>query len=169
MLENGHEELPIDLANGASPNFKFMGELAEKGHKHVVAYVHRFGEAGTMGQMDCVYSYWVTRRDEGFGAQGLAALRDLVPVLGLAIKSAAQADIAKTLGRVYLGRDAAEQVLRGKITRGVTERSTRCCGSPTCAARPRSARASSPARSSRSSTIMRRPRSTPSMRPAARC
>ena len=73
-----------------------------------------FGEAGTMGQMDCVYSYWVTRRDEGFGAQGLAALRDLVPVLGLAIKSAAQADIAKTLGRVYLGRDAAEQVLRGR-------------------------------------------------------
>ena len=67
-------------------NSDSAGELAEKGHKHVVAYVHRFGEAGTMGQMDCVYSYWVTRRDEGFGAQGLAALRDLVPVLGLAIK-----------------------------------------------------------------------------------
>ena len=28
----------------------------------------------------------------------------------------------KTLGRVYLGRDAAEQVLRGRIARGVTER-----------------------------------------------
>src|SRR4051812_10001363 len=122
MLENGHEELPVDLANGVSPNFKFMGELAEKGHKHVVAYVHRFGEAGTMGQMDCVYSYWVTRRDDGFGAQGLAALRDLVPVLGLAIKTAAQADIAKTLARVYLGRDTSEQVLRGRIARGVTER-----------------------------------------------
>ena len=75
-----------------------------------------------MGQMDCVYSYWVTRREDGFGAQGLAALRDLVPVLGLAIKSAAQVDIARTLGRVYLGRDAAEQVLRGRIARGVTER-----------------------------------------------
>src|SRR6266704_1438610 len=122
MLENGHEELPIDLADGASYNFKFMGELAEKGHKHLVAYVHQFGEAGTMGQMDCVYSYWVTRRDEGFGAQGMAALRDLVPVLGLAIKSAAQVDIARTLGRVYLGRDASEQVLRGRISRGVTER-----------------------------------------------
>src|SRR6266446_2087563 len=122
MLENGHEELPIDLANGASYNFKFIGELAEKGHKHLVAYVHQFGEAGTMGQMDCVYSYWVTRRDEGFGAEGLAALRDLVPVLALAIKSAAQVDIARTLGRVYLGRDASEQVLRGRISRGVTER-----------------------------------------------
>jgi adenylate cyclase len=72
--------------------------------------------------MDCVYSYWVTRRDDGFGEEAMAALRDLVPVLGLAIKSAAQVDIARTLGRVYLGRDASEQVLRGKISRGVTER-----------------------------------------------
>src|SRR5438105_8958561 len=72
--------------------------------------------------MNCVCSYWVPKRDEGFGAPGMAALRDLVPVLGLAIKSAAQADITKTLGRVYLGRDTAEQVLRGRIARGVTER-----------------------------------------------
>src|SRR6476646_5426775 len=122
MLEHGHEELPLDLANGNPHNFGIVGDLAEKGHKHLVAYVHQFGEAGTMGQMDCVYSYWTTRRDEGFGTQGLAALRDLVPVLGLAIKTAAQADIAKTLGRVYLGRDAAEQVLRGMISRGVAER-----------------------------------------------
>ncbi len=45
-----------------------------------------------------------------------------MPVLGLAIKSAQQIDIARTLGRVYLGRDASEQVLRGRISRGVTER-----------------------------------------------
>jgi len=122
MLENGHEELPIELGDGQSNRFKFVNELAEQGHKHLVAYVHQFGEAGTMGQMDCVYSYWVTRHDDGFGPQGLAALRDLVPALGLAIKSAAQADITKTLGRVYLGRETAEQVLRGRITRGVTER-----------------------------------------------
>jgi adenylate cyclase len=122
MLERGIEEMPIDLADGASHRYGFARDLAEKGHKHVVAYAHRFGEAGTMGQMDCVYSYFVTRRDEGFGAQGLAALRELVPVLGLAIKTGAQAEIAKTLGRVYLGRDAAEQVLRGRIARGVTER-----------------------------------------------
>ena len=45
-----------------------------------------------------------------------------MPVLGLAIKSAQQMDIARTLGRVYLGRDASAQVLRGRISRGVTER-----------------------------------------------
>src|SRR6202048_4483549 len=122
MLEHGHDEIRIDLADCAPLAFSMVDDLAAKGHKHFVAFVHRFGEAGTMGQMDCFYSYWVTRRDEGFGEQGLAALRDLVPVLGLAIKSAAQIDIARTLGRVYLGRDASEQVLRGRISRGVTER-----------------------------------------------
>ena len=122
MLEHGHEELLIDLADCASLDFSMIDDLAAKGHKHFVAFVHRFGEAGTMGQMDCVYSYWLTRRDEGFGTQDLTALRDLVPVLGLAIKSAAQVEIARTLGRVYLGRDTSEQVLRGKISRGVTER-----------------------------------------------
>jgi adenylate cyclase len=122
MLENGLDDLKIDFADRASLDFSLIDELAAKGHRHLVAFVHRFGEAGTLGQMDCVYSYWVTRRDEGFGEQSLAALRDLVPLLGLAIKSAAQVDIARTLGRVYLGRDASEQVLRGRMSRGVTER-----------------------------------------------
>jgi adenylate cyclase len=122
MLERGHDEMAIDLEDCASLDFSMINELADKGHKHFVAFVHRFGEAGTIGEMDCFYSYWTTRRSEGFGEQNMAALRDLVPVLGLAVKSAAQAEIARTLGRVYLGRDAAEQVLRGRITRGVTEK-----------------------------------------------
>ncbi len=122
MLEHGHDELQIDLADCASLDFSMIDELAEKGHRHFVCFVHRFGEAGTIGQMDCLYSYWLTRSPAGFSEQALSALRDLVPALGLAIKSAAQVDIARTLGRVYLGRDACEQVLRGRISRGVTER-----------------------------------------------
>jgi adenylate cyclase len=122
MLENGRDELHIDLADGASSGFPIISDHAAQGHQHYLAFVHRFGEAGTLGQMDCVYSCWLTRRADGFGELGLSALRDLVPVLGLAIKSAAQVDIARTLGRVYLGRDASEQVLRGRISRGVTER-----------------------------------------------
>src|ERR1700674_3713250 len=122
MLENGHDEMRIDLADCASLDFSMIDDLAANGHRHFLAFVHRFGETGAIGQMDCLYSYWLTRRAEGFGEQGVAALRDLVPVLGLAIKSAAQVDIARTLGRVYLGRDASEQVLGGRIARGVTER-----------------------------------------------
>src|SRR5712671_2410147 len=122
MLENGHDDVQIDLADCASLDFTMIDDLAARGHRHFVAFVHRFGEAGTIGEMDCLYSYWLTRRADGFSEQGLSALREVVPVLGLAIKSAAQVEIARTLGRVYLGRDASEQVLRGRISRGVTER-----------------------------------------------
>ncbi len=122
MLENGHDELKIDLGDLGSRDFSMIGDLADKGHRHLLAFVHRFGDAGTLGEMDCFYSYFATRRERGFRDAELEALRDLVPVLGLAIKSAQQMDIARTLGRVYLGRDASEQVLRGRISRGVTER-----------------------------------------------
>lgn len=122
LLDNGLDELVIDLADSESLDFNLIKDVAAQGHKHIVIFVHRFGEGGSMGLMDCFYSYWTTRRPEGFGAEGLAALRDLVPALGLAIKSAAQMDVARTLGRVYLGRDASEQVLRGRVARGVTER-----------------------------------------------
>ena len=122
MLEHGHDEIMIDLADHPTLGFSMLPELAENGHRHFVGFVHRFGETGALGQMDCFYYYWLTRRAGGFNDDELAALRDLVPVLGLVIKSAQQVDIVRTLGRVYLGRDASEQVLRGRITRGVTER-----------------------------------------------
>jgi adenylate cyclase len=122
MMENGHDELHLDLADSASQNFSMIGDLVDKGHRHFLAFIHRFGDAGTLGQMDCFYSYFTTRREQGFREREVEALRDLVPVLGLAIKSAQQVDIARTLGRVYLGRDASAQVLSGRISRGVTER-----------------------------------------------
>jgi adenylate cyclase len=122
MLEKGHDELLIDLTDCAHLDFSMIHNLAEEGHRHFLSFVHRFGDAGTLGQMDCFYSYWTTRRDGGFTEGQMAALRDLVPLLALTIKSAQQVDIVRTLGRVYLGRDASEQVLRGRISRGVTER-----------------------------------------------
>jgi adenylate cyclase len=121
MLEKGHDEFSTDLTDCAHLDFPMIHQLAEKGHSHFLAFVHRFGEAGTLGQMDCFYSYWATRREGGFTEMQMAALRDLVPLLALAIKSAQQVDIVRTLGRVYLGRDASEKVLSGRISRGVTE------------------------------------------------
>jgi adenylate cyclase len=121
LLEGGHDELLLDLTDPVAHRFSRMTEWIEQGHRHMLAFVHRFGETGALGQMDCFYSYWMTRRDGGFDDRELAALRDLVPVLGMVIKSAQQVDIVRTLGRVYLGRDASERVLHGKISRGVTE------------------------------------------------
>src|SRR3569832_2409657 len=103
MLEGGHDELLLDLADPAAQRFSRMSELVEKGHRHMLVFVHRFGETGAIGQMDCIYSYWMTRRDGGFNELELEALRDLIPVLGMVVKSAQQVDIVRTLGRVYLG------------------------------------------------------------------
>ncbi len=122
MLERGHAEVALDLAEPQARAFSAMADLAARGHRHVIAFVHRFGEAGTIGQMDCFYSFWMTRRAEGFDDHHLAMLREVVPVLGLAVKSAAHAHIARTVGKVYLGRDAAEQVMQGRISRGATSR-----------------------------------------------
>jgi adenylate cyclase len=122
MLESDRPELHLDLSEPGSRAFSRMDEVADRGHRHIMGFVHRFGEAGSIGQMDCVYSYWATRHPGGFDESQRSSLRDLVPVLALALKTATVARIARTVGRVYLGRDAAEQVMGGRISRGVSER-----------------------------------------------
>ena len=119
MLESGESEICFRLDNN---RFAVAEDVAKEGHKECVAFVHRFGTDAIIGQMDCVYSLWAVRHDAGFGEHALGAMRDLVPLLGLAVKSAAHERIARTLGHVYLGRDAAERVLSGRITRGVADR-----------------------------------------------
>jgi len=76
----------------------------------------------TIGEMDCVYSGWSTRNPGGFSDECIAALRQLVPVLGLAIKSAALTNVAHTLVETYLGHDAGRRVLAGRTQRGVADR-----------------------------------------------
>ena len=84
--------------------------------------VHRFAGETAIGEMDCVYSHWLTRNPDGFRDTDVAALRRLVPVLALAAKSASLARIAETLVEVYLGRDAGRRVLSGRIARGVADK-----------------------------------------------
>ena len=112
--------------------------MKDAGHTDYLVFVHRFADDNAIGEMDCVYSSWSTRHPEGFSDADLVALRRLVPALALAIKSAALARIAGTLVEVYLGRDAGQRVLSGRIRAASPTASTPCCGSPTCAATPRS-------------------------------
>ncbi|MGD9838554.1 MAG: adenylate/guanylate cyclase domain-containing protein [Afipia sp.] len=119
MLQTGENEMRIGVDDD---RFKMTLKLIGDGHKHFATFIHRFGDTGIIGEMDCVYSIWCMRRDNGFDDAAMASLRDLVPLLGLAVKSAAHARIARTLGHVYLGRDAADRVLSGRISRGVADR-----------------------------------------------
>jgi adenylate cyclase len=84
--------------------------------------VDRFGDAGSIGEMDCTFSSFSTDREGGFRDEDIEALRFLVPSLALAIKSISVARIAGTLVETYLGRDAGRRVLAGRIMRGVADR-----------------------------------------------
>ena len=122
LLTSGDEELRLRLGSDEAARFSLLDKMVAEGITDYVAFVHRFSTESVIGEMDCVYSHWTSRRAEGFGDDDLAALRRLVPALALAMKSASLARIATTLVEVYLGNDAGRRVLSGRISRGVAER-----------------------------------------------
>ncbi len=122
LLQSGGEEMRRRIGFGDPIDFASIQEIKDLGHTDYILFAYRFAEGATIGEMDCVYSSWSTRSAEGFSDADIAALRHLVPALGLAIKSAALAKVADTLVQVYLGRDAGQRVLKGRIQRGVADR-----------------------------------------------
>jgi len=122
LFQSGQEELRRRIGFGESADYTVIQEMKDLGHTDYVIFLHRFKRDGTIGEMDSVFSAWSTRHPEGFSDAAMAALRRLVPALGLAIKSGALARIASTLVEVYLGRDAGRRVLEGRIHRGIADR-----------------------------------------------
>ncbi|MDE1992079.1 MAG: adenylate/guanylate cyclase domain-containing protein [Rhizobiaceae bacterium] len=122
LLTNGGEELRRRVGFGEPADFYGLETLVSDGHTDFVAFVHRFEEGGTIGEMDCFLSHYATKSESGFADEDMVVLRKLTPALALAIKCTAMGRIARTIAEVYLGEDAARHVLDGKITRGKTER-----------------------------------------------
>src|SRR5258708_2559729 len=96
--------------------------MRDFGMPDYVAIINRFAADGTIGEMDCVYSSWATRSPDGFSDAHIAALQRLTPYFALAIKSVSLARMTGTLMQTYLGRDAGQRVLSGRIVRGVADR-----------------------------------------------
>jgi adenylate cyclase len=110
------------LHRGEPDDFYLLGELKAAGFTDFIAMAHRFGAEGTIGEIDCFFSHFATRARDGFSALDLAALRELLPCLALAVKCVAVSGVASTIAKVYLGQDAANQVLHGNFTRGRSDR-----------------------------------------------
>jgi adenylate cyclase len=121
LLTSGDDELRRPVSARETPEFPLLAELANDGQTDYVAFVHRFARDARIGEIDGVYSHWVTNQQGGFSDGDLAALRKLVPSLALAVKCGTLARIAETLVQTYLGRDAGQRVLSGRILRGVAE------------------------------------------------
>lgn len=122
LMATGADEVRRRLGFGDPADFLNLDVMKAEGNTDFVAFAQRFASDGVIGEMDCFYSQWATRRPDGFRESEIGALRRLVPSLGLAIKCASLARIAGTLVEVYLGRDAGQRVLAGRISRGVTDR-----------------------------------------------
>lgn len=122
LWARNEKEVRRRIGFGDPIDFVMLDKMVSSGHTDFVAMAHRFAEAGTIGEMDCFFSHFATKHPDGFSEHDMAILRKLVPVLALAIKCIALGRIARTIAEVYLGEDAARQVLEGKITRGKSER-----------------------------------------------
>jgi adenylate cyclase len=118
MLETGAVVMRHRLTAESGNAYTFFGELYGAGMTEYVGIINRFGADAVIGDMDAVYSSWVTDDPQGFAEAQVAALQRLTPSLALAIKSATLVRIAKTLVETYLGRDAGRRVLKGSIARG---------------------------------------------------
>lgn len=122
LLYEGGEELRRRLDNETRRDFSNLAKLDEEGQTDYIAFLNRFDRDAVIGEMDCIFTSWSTGRAGGFTEAEIAAMRRLVPLLALALKSASLARVAETLAEVYLGRDAGQRVLQGRIVRGVADR-----------------------------------------------
>jgi adenylate cyclase len=122
MLTQGLTALRQRLTEDPLPPLEPFATLRDHGYTDYLGLVPRFAGSGAIGEMDCLYSLWATRRAGGFAEDDISALKHLVPALALALKCVSMGRIAATLAEVYLGRDAGHRVLNGTIARGVAER-----------------------------------------------
>jgi adenylate cyclase len=123
MLQTGESMLRRRVpAEGEETEFAAIAEIRGFGMTDYVAIINRFAAEGVIGEMDCVYSSWATRNPDGFSDAHIAALQRLTPYFALAIKSVSLQRMTGTLMQTYLGRDAGQRVLGGRIMRGVADR-----------------------------------------------
>jgi adenylate cyclase len=122
MLQTGDSLLRRRLNAATMDEFSLLADLVAAGMTDYVAIITRFAAEGVIGEMDGVYSSWATRAPDGFSDGQIAALERIAPYLALAIKSVSLARMTGTLMATYLGRDAGQRVLGGRIVRGSAEK-----------------------------------------------
>ena len=95
-------------------DYPVLEEFRNEGLTDWAGFVAAFDEAGEDGMVGS----WATRRPEGFGDAHIAALRFLQQPFAVAIKIAAQEELAANVVQTYLGPVAGKRVLNGQIRRG---------------------------------------------------
>jgi adenylate cyclase len=119
MIENGQNQLRRRLEHGEGTNqFPLLADLAAQGGSDYWARIVPFGEQGGLRTVRGLATSWATREPGGFAESDLALIEATLPAFALACKATMAVGTARTLVATYLGRDAAERILRGEIERG---------------------------------------------------
>jgi adenylate cyclase len=121
MLQTGETFWRRRLNSSTEDEFSLLPQWRAEGMTDYIAVITPFAAEGTIGDMDGVYSAWATREPRGFTDDQIAALKRIVPYFALAIKSISLARMIQALMETYLGRDAGQRVLSGRIVRGIAE------------------------------------------------
>jgi adenylate cyclase len=122
LLMSGEEFLRRRIGPSHVQDFSVLTDLRAEGQTDYLVLIHRFEAEGIIGEMDSFYSSWTTDAEAGFTDEQISLIRELAAPLMLALKCASLARITKTLVETYLGRDAGNLVLKGRIARGVADR-----------------------------------------------
>ncbi|MDJ0983244.1 MAG: adenylate/guanylate cyclase domain-containing protein [Kiloniellales bacterium] len=112
---------PGDALASGLPQFPILEELKAAGATDYLVLLTPLSGNEAIGDFDTVYSSWTTLAPAGFSDHQLALIEGSLPSLCLALKSALTRSITDTLMRTYLGDDAGQRVLSGKIERGTAE------------------------------------------------
>ena len=97
---------------GARLDFPILEDLVAEGATDYVAMPLRFSD----GQINIVTL--VSDRPGGFSTDDLGQLYEILPTLGRLLEAHAQRVSSLTLLKTYLGRNAGERVMNGKVKRG---------------------------------------------------
>jgi len=110
-LGEGIEEFPV------------LKEFRERGYTDYFCTVAAFSTPPerAMSDMDGCIATFATDAEGGFTDQHLAVIKRLFPRLALALKMYVRESTAQNLASTYLGSQAGERVLNGRIKRGDCE------------------------------------------------
>ena len=129
MQCTGTEELRYRLEDVGVPlPFPMLEQFRARGLTDYLAFFQPFGGAADprlwpelpegVVVRDGITGSFATARAGGFGEDGLATLRALVPPLAVAVKTVAVHEMAETILGTYLGAASGRSVLRGQVRRG---------------------------------------------------
>jgi adenylate cyclase len=122
LLETGEPIIHLRLTEQVTAEFPSLEAARTAGNTDYIAARTGFGADGVIRVMDCAYSAWMTDRPEGFSERHIKLLQRLLPYAAIALKCSSLGRVAETLVTTYLGRDAGQLVLSGRIARGVADR-----------------------------------------------